>query len=250
MAPAKLIVLEDGSYAMGIEGEKYPLYGFPRGNVLFGPLAKLKHLTKNLIFNQIWKMLEEKKSTEEIHNYLFKVAVPVLLKEIESLKYDMFPPERLCPSVREVWRAMEAIEQRISDRDSRMEFEAIKRGFTFFLQEDDAYRFRLQWAAKYIDPKNFWRRIYYFVTGKQYSFTKELEYAFEFLGHAEITPDMKGRSVLIKRIVFFLIEDPDFRALLERLVAEIDWKKVYLSKSDLYYLRGKYFKADLDHFDY
>ena len=110
MARAKLVVLEDGSYAMLIEGEKYPLYGFPRGPVLYGPLAKLKHLAKNLIFNQVWKMLEEGKTKEEITNYFYKVALPVLLEEIKKIKYDMFPPEKLCPAVRELWRALTAVE--------------------------------------------------------------------------------------------------------------------------------------------
>ena len=250
MARAKLITLEDGSYAMGIEGEKYPLYGFPRGPVLYGPLAKLKHLAKNLIFNQVWKMLEEKVPDEEIENYVFKAALPVLIEEIKKIKYDMFPPEKLCPAMRELWRALTVIEERIPDPVSREEFKTLKEGITFFFQEDDAYKFRIQWVAKYLDPKNFWRRFYYFVTGKQYSFVKELETVFDFLGNAEVTPDMKGRITLIRRIVLFFLNDPSFALLLEDIVKELHWKKLYLSKSDAYYFRGKYFKVDFSNFDY
>ena len=250
IARAKLVVLEDNSYAMLIEGEKYPLYGFPRGPVLFGPLAKLKHLGKNLLFNQVWKMLEEKQSEEEITNYVFKVALPVVLEEIRKMKYDMFPPEKLCPAVRELWRAFSVIESRIQDSQSREEFKTLKEGVTFFLQEDDAYRFRVQWAAKYINPKNPWRRMYYFLTRKKYSFNKELESVFEFMGNAEIVPDMKGRAVLIKRVFFFFLQDSSFCQLLEDIVKEINWKKLYLSKADRYYFRGKYFKVDLENFDY
>ena len=247
VARAKLVTLKDGSYAMLIEGEKYPLYGFPRGPVLFGPLAKLKHLAKNLVFNHVWKMLEEKKSEEEILNYLFKVALPVLLQEIKKMKYDMFPPEKLCPAVREIWRAMTEVENTISDKE---EFRTLKEGFTFFLQEDDAYRFRIQWMARYINPKHPLRKLYYFFTRKEYSFLQELESVFNFLGHAEITPDMKGRKELIQRVVFFVLGNEDLRNLMEKLVKEIDWNKLKLSKADTYYFRGKYFKVDLDKFDY
>ena len=250
MARAKLVTMEDGSYAMLIEGEKYPLYGFPRGPVLFGPLAKLKNLAKNLIFNQVWKMLEEKQTDEEINNYIFKVALPVVLEEIKKMKYDMFPPEKLCPAMRELWRALSVIEKRIPDKLSQEEFRTLKEGITFFFQEDDAYRFRLQWMSKYVDPKNILRRLYYFIKRKQYSFAEELKTVFEFLDNAEITPDMKGRSVLIKRILLFFMKDPSFSDLMEDIVIELDWKKMYLSKADRYYFRGKYFKVDLENFDY
>lgn len=247
VARAKLVTLEDGSYAMLIEGEKYPLYGFPRGPVLFGPLAKLKHLAKNLVFNHVWKMLEEKKSEEEILNYLYGVAMPVLLEEIKKIKYDMFPPEKLCPAVREIYRAMTEVGKTVSDKE---EFLTLRDGFTFFLQEDDAYRFRVQWMARYINPKHPLRKLYYFLTRKEYSFTKELETIFNFMGNAEITPDMKGRTELIKRITFFVLGNEDLRNLIEKIVKEIDWNKVKLSRADTYYFRGKYFKVDLDKFDY
>lgn len=250
MARAKLVILEDGAYAMIIEGEKYPLYGFPRGPVLFGPLAKLKHMVKNLLFNQVWKMLEENQSNEEIDNYVFKVAMPVLLEEIKKMRYDMFPPQRLCPSVREIWRAITVIENKITDSQAKEEIRTIKEGITFFLQEDDSYRFRFQWAAKYINPKNPLRQLYYLLKRKKYSFKDELHLVFKFLGHAEITQDMKGRSVLIQRIVMYFLENPQFSAFIEQIVAELDWKKLYLSKADAYYFRGKYFKVDLDKFDY
>ena len=64
-ARAKLVTI-NGAYAMVIEGEKYPLWGFPRGPVLYGPLARLKNIAKNLIFNATWKLLEDKRPDKEI----------------------------------------------------------------------------------------------------------------------------------------------------------------------------------------
>ena len=169
----KLVTLKDGSYGMIIRGEKYPLYGFPRGPMLFGPLMRLKYLGKNLVFNQPWRMLEEGKSSQEVAAYLKNAALPVLLQQIETLKYDMFPPEKLCPAVREIWRAMSAIEQKIVNERERLQFEGLKKGITFLLQEDDAYRFRFQFVAKYINPRNPIRRLYYFLKRKPYSIRKE-----------------------------------------------------------------------------
>lgn len=249
VARAKLVTMTDGSYAMLIEGEKYPLYGFPRGPVLFGPLAKLKFLAKNLIFNQTWKLLEEGKTQEEIMDYLFKDARPIILGLIKEMKYDMFPPEKLCPAMRELWRGMTVIEKRIRHPQEQEDFKTLKEGLTFFFQEDDAYRFRLQWMARYINPQTPLRKIYYFLKRKPYSFKEELKVIFKFLGHAEITPDMKGRTKLIEKILFFFLDSP-FGQQIEELVKELNWNKMKLSKADAYYFRGKYFKVDLDHFDY
>ena len=249
MARAKLTTLKDGSYAMIIEGEKYPLYGFPRGPVLFGPLARLKYLVKNLIFNETWKLLEEGKSNEQVMNYIKAVALPEVLKEVEKSRYDFFPPEKMCPAIRELWRALTVIEEKLTP-ETKTQFKTLKEGIAFFFGEDDAYKFRLQFIAPYLNPKNLLRRIYYFVRRQKYSFRKELESVFNFLEQAEIVPDMKGRVKLIKRVMAVFLEDEEFGELIEAVVKELDWKKMKLSKSDKYYLRGKYFKADFPVFDY
>ncbi len=249
-ARAKLTTLEDGSYAMVIEGEKYPLYGFPRGAVLFGALARLKHMIKNLIFNEVWKLLEEGKTNEEVMAYIKNVALPTILQEIEKSKYDFFPVEKMCPAVRELWRALTVIENKLSDPVARGQFKILKQGMTFFFGEDDSYKYRLQFMAKYLNPNNFFRKIYYFVKRKKYSFKKELELVFDFLEQAEITPDMKGRAKLIKRVTLAFLEDEEFGELIEQLVKEINWKKLYLSKSDKYFFMGKYFKVLWDKYDY
>ena len=158
----------------------------------------------------------------------------------------MFPPEKLCPAVKELWRALSVIEGKIDNP----QFKTLKEGITFFFQEDDAYRFRLQWLSRYVNPKNIWRKIYRFFTRKPYSFRSEMELIFNFLGDAEIVPDMKGRIVLIKRIFLAFLEDKEFGDLIEMVMWEMDWRKLELSKSDRYYFRGKYFKVDLANFDY
>lgn len=249
MARAKLTVLDDGSYAMVIEGEKYPLYGFPRGPVLFGALARLKFLAKNLVFNETWRLLEEGKTNEEVMSYIKNVALPEVLKEVAKNKYDFFPPERMCPAVREVWRALTEIEKRMTP-EAKEQFYLLKQGVTFFLQEDDAYKFRVQFLARFVNPRSWYRKLYRLITGTEYSFKKEVEVLLNFLGDAEIVPDMKERANLIKRVLIAFLEDEEFGELIEAVVREIDWTKLRLSKSDTYYMRGKYFKVDYPVFDY
>ena len=250
MARAKLTILKDGSYGMVIEGEKYPLYGFPRGPVLFGPLAKLKYLVKNSIFNEIWKLLEEGKTNEEVMIYVKRIALPIICEEVKKSRYDFFPPDKMCPVVREIWRALSTMEDKFADPLAREQFKTVKEGITFFLQEDDAYRFRFQWMAQYGDPRNIWRKIYRFFTRKPYSFRKEAELILDFLGESEVVPDMKGRAKLIKRIFVAFLDDEEFGELINKIIWELDWKKLRLSKADTYYFRGKYFKVDSYHYDY
>ena len=248
LARAKLVILKDGEYAMVIEGEKYPLQGFPRGPVLFGPIARLKHLAKNLIFNQIWELLEQGKTNQEVMVYVKNAAIPEIVKEINKSKYDMFPYERMCPSMKELWRALTKVEEQMQNDLAREQLKVLKEGITFFLQEDDAYRFRLQWIAKFINPKSWWRKIWYI--GKDYSFKKELELVLNFLESSEIVIDMKLRVRLIKRVLMAFLEDKEFGELIEKIAKELNWSKLYLSKSDRYYFRGKYFKVDNEKFDY
>ena len=229
-ARAKLITI-NGSYAMEIEGEKYPLWGFPRGPVLFGPLARLKKMTKELLFNHVWKLLDEGQTNEEIMGYVKHVALSEIMKEIEKSKYDFFPSFRMCPAVQELYRAMEKIGLN----------KTLKEGICFFFQEDDAYRFRFQWIAKFANPRAWWKRG---------DLKSQLSTLFNLLSHAEITPDMRGRVKLIQRVLSLFFEDKEFGPLMEALAKELNWKKLYLSKADSYYFRGKYFLVDYDHFDY
>lgn len=89
---------------------------------------------------------------------------------------------------------------------------------------------------------------------------QELGRVLDELEHAEVTPDMKGRIKLIKKVLlFFFSEDDAYRLRFQWCMERFDMKKVKLSKEDLYYFRAKYFKpdkkkrifgVDFDAFDY
>lgn len=125
---AKKIVADDGSYQMLVEGEAYPHPGFPRGHVLMGPLAQIKNRVKNLVFN---------------------TAFAEISKLVDEAKYDMVPPEHMMPAVRELHDKLVLLENiEVNDTDMKPRIAMLRKVITFFLQEDDAYRFRFQWVME------------------------------------------------------------------------------------------------------
>lgn len=226
---AKVYLHKDGHYEMQMAGEKYPFQGFPRGILLFGQLSPLKHWIKNKIFNDTWKMLDEKKSSAEIMEYLHTDALPYIFDLSEKTKYDMLPPERMVPAVREIHRAMSTIEGTTWNK--------LKDILCFILQEDDAYRMRFQWIVKFF-PRWYTPTL------------KHFELGLKMLEHAESIGDMKERQRLFRRVALFVLQNPAIRAKVERLFKEIDWSKVKLSKADKYFFRAKYFKVDYPEYQY
>jgi hypothetical protein len=219
-----------GHYVMQMKGEKYPFPGYPRGPLLYGKLSKLKHEIKNQIFNETWRMLEEKVSAKEIKDIFFNQTVSNIEKLAENTKYDMVPHFKMVPPVRELYRALGVIEKETNSNVVRL----IKTIMTFIFQEDDAYRFRFQDFAQYFNES----------TGTN---IEKLEKAFINLEHAEIVGDMKERQRLWKRgFVFFLKDNPTF----ERFCNEVNWKKLYLTDADKYFFRAKYYKVDRRTFNY
>lgn len=243
---AKVVKQPGGELMMHLEGEKEIFPGFPRGHLLFGTLSKLKHEIKNQIFNEAWAKLEAGIPTSEvivgIKSHVIrglritddktipigKFGDPI----IDYCFYDMVPPEKMVPSVREVWRVMSILEK----EDSRLRW--LKLALTYILQEDDAYRFRFQWIVPIL--KGF------FFKNPVESFRIALEEA----EHAEIIGDMKERIRLLRRVLMTVLEDPKARYFFIRFFHEMDWKKVKLTKADKYHFRGKWFKCDLDLFEY
>ncbi len=132
VALAKVTKAPDGSDQMYIEGEDYAYPGFPRGHVLMNPLAKLKHAVKNKIFNDVFAELQ------------------IMANDY---KYDMAPREKMVPAVREIYDLLEFMEHMEVVDDMKKRISLIKMILTFFLQEDDAYRFRAQYFLSHIKQK-------------------------------------------------------------------------------------------------
>lgn len=121
---AKLVHNEQGALEMKIEGEKYNFPGFPRGHVLLGSLAGLKKVMKEAVFNELAKVIP-----------------------------DTLPVEQMCPFVKELHRALTAIEDAEITPDMKSEMANMRKILCFFLQEDDAYRFRVQWLLGQLNMK-------------------------------------------------------------------------------------------------
>lgn len=227
---AKVTKAGDGSLVMHLEGEKYPFPSFPRGHLLFGSLSKLKHEIKVQIFNDNWWKLEAGASKEEIIADIKRKLFNEMAEIAELSKYDMLPFESMTPSVREIYRAWTKVapERTYQLRDY----------LCFLIQEDDAYRFRIQWLVKWFGWFMKWHPI------------KSFDYALKMLEHGEVIGDMKERIRLLRRILLICLEDKNIKELFIKLFKEIDWNKVKLTKADLYHFRGKYFKCDLDILEY
>lgn len=235
---AKITKAEDGSTIMILEGEKYPFPTFPRGHLLIGnkqgeyPLfSQLKHQIKNKVFNESWDMLER---GEEISSHIKEKLFGEIANLSEGLKYDAIPPDKMCRPVREIHRAWTktAPKHTFSLRDY----------LCFILQEDDAYRNRVQWIVKYFNP-NIW---YMRFSDPVKLFGKSLE----MCENAEVIGDMKERIRLLRRVLLEALKDKSIRKCFIDFVREVDWKKVALTKADSYHFRGKYFKVDYDVLDY
>lgn len=223
----KRMVSKDGSLIMRSPQEDYDFPGFPRTHSLFSTLSKLKHEVKNQVFNESWELLEQGKNEEAIA-HIKKTLTGKLTEYMDACRYDMLPPEKMVPPVRELWRVLSKMEL----KEPKLKF--FKEYLTFLCQEDDGYRFRLQWLVSL-----FW-----------WVKPKDIKLALEELENAEVVDDMKGFARLWKRIILIALEDPYINYLFEEFCKEINWKKLKLSKGDLYHFRAKWFKADWLLFEY
>lgn len=234
---AKVTINEDGALTMKLDGEEYAFPGFPRGYLLFGKLSKLKHEIKNQIFNDSWHMLEQGIPESEIVSIAKEKLVKNILKLAEETKYDRVAPGRYVKSVKEIYRAW----GKITDNPKALELRDI---LCFILQEDDSYRFRVQWLVTYFNPNKLWMRI----LGKDP--IEQFKKALEILEHGEVLDDMKERIRLLRRILLMGLRDKQIKDLFIKFCAEVDWEKVKLTEADKFHFRGKYFKVDYNLFDY
>lgn len=222
----------NGETIMHMEGESQPFPGYPRGYLLFGKLSKLKHEIKNQIFNFAWYQMEKGVSESSLLAELKGPIFNAIFDLSEETRYDWVPTSKLNPAVKEIYRAWEKVSP--SRRSLRL-----RNILCFILQEDDAYRFRVQWIVSYF---SWWL--------KMKDPVKMLYESLVWLENAEVIDDMKERIRLLRRVLMLFLRDPAIRQKFTEFVREVDWKKVQLTKADKYHFRGKYFKVDLDKFEY
>ena len=229
---AKVTTNKDGATVMHMDGEDEVFPGYPRGHSLFGSLSPLKHQIKNQIFNDSWYELENGVPHEQVIANIKQKLRTGLTEFWDKVKYDAIPPDKMVMPVKELWRAMTTLE---SESDI---IRPLKEMLCFILQEDDAYRFRVQWLFGIFRPR-WWikpERIF--------------SLALTELENAEVIGDMKERQRLLKRILLLILEDERIYKLFIKLIKELNWKKMQLTKADKYHMRGKYFKCDWDKFEY
>lgn len=68
---------------------------------------------------------------------------------------------------------------------------------------------------------------------------------FELMETMEVTEDMRDRIKLMKEVICFLLDQDDaYRFRTQMFLWLLNQNKVKLSKQDIYYARGKYWKPD------
>lgn len=147
-ARARIKHQKDGSYGLEIEGEDQVMPGFPRGHILFGPLSKVKHRIKTS-FNEAYVEIE---------------------KFHKENKHDFLPYEKLLPPVKVLWKAFEDLENAEVTEDMKERIKIWKTVICWWMQEDDAYRFRLQYLLERINLKKIRlsKQDKYFFRGKYF----------------------------------------------------------------------------------
>ena len=233
-APACITENKDGALMMKIKGEKYPFPGFPRSHLLmgtwqdrpFGPLSVLKHEIKNQLFNDNWARLEDGEPIE------IRKPLENIYKIFDTMRYDFVPEEKMVKPVKEIYRAFTEIQK----RHPESKIDPFRDILCFILQEDDAYRFRVQFLAPifsiFRNPVN------------------NLMIALQELEYAEVVGDMKDRIRLLRRVLSVILEDKKIAQLFKEFFKEVNWRKVRLTEADKYHFRPKWFKADFDRFEY
>ena len=226
---------KDGATQMVLDGEDYPIWGFPRSHLLipanekYGPLSILKHQIKNQIFNETWDKLEKGLPKEQIIKEGYE-ALDRCLEYLEPLKYDLMPAKTMCPAVREIHRAWTKVAP--SERSLK-----VRDIVTLVMQEDDAFRYRFSWLAIW-KPLIMWNPVKFF------------DYGLGMIERAEVIGDMKRRIKLLRRVLMLALEDPRIKELFIKFFKELNWKKVRITEADRYHFRAKYFKVDLDTLTY
>jgi len=117
---------ETQSTELHIRDERYPMRAFPRHHLLHGPLSPLKGYIKNFIIEQLVKCLPYK-----------------------------IPDENLAPPVREIARVFDLVMQAEDEPEMKRLMGQFKDAICMILQEDDAWRYRIQAAAEKLDVKKF-----------------------------------------------------------------------------------------------
>jgi len=236
------LVEKDGAQVMVMEGEDYPIAAFPRGHLIindgseYSKLSVLKHQIKWQVFNDTWRRLEDGRPDGAIIRSLYD-ALGRIVEVGQATRLDRIPKEHMHKPVKEIHRAW----MKVAPGELSKELCEI---FCFIIEEDDSYRYRVQFLAEWFNPNRWWMRL----LGRDP--VDQLERALKVAEHAEVVGDMKERQRLWRRIILFALKDPNIRRKFLAFCKEVDWRKVYLSKGDKYNFRGKYHKVDYGYFDY
>jgi hypothetical protein len=153
--------MEGGGQYLNMSNSKYPMRGVPRDSALIGIIGPFKRAATNLIRNMV---------------------LAVVAHEIRE--------DRLSEPVRELARGFDLLSSAEGNLQYKLMWQDYKRAFCNFFEEDDAYRFRLQWLLTRLDMKKIRLNandLYYFRAKR---FNVDLK---------EVTPNLKEELAELRR---------------------------------------------------
>ena len=119
---------KSGEAELHLRGEKYPLRGVPRHHFLHGPLVEFKRKMKNIV-------------------------IETMTSQIEKMSEFKTPEEQWCPFVKELARVADLFIEAEDEPEMKRLAKQFRDPICMFLQEDDAWRFRIQWAIGKLNIK-------------------------------------------------------------------------------------------------
>lgn len=117
-----------GEMELYIKDEKYPLRGHPRHSVMHGPMAELKRWMKNMVIEQLAQHIDK--------------ILPHKTREQEWAE-----------PIKEIARVFDLVIEAEDEPEMKKLMGQFRDPICMVLQEDDAWRFRVQWALERLNMK-------------------------------------------------------------------------------------------------
>jgi len=119
---------KNGEIELHITGEKYPLRAHPRHHVLHGPMVELKRKMKNMVI-------------ETLAGHIAK-----------TVKYKR-PESSWAEPIKEIARVFDLCIEAEDEPEMKRLMKQLRDPICMILNEDDAWRFRVQWALEKLNMK-------------------------------------------------------------------------------------------------
>ena len=246
-AKAKVTKAVSGALQMEIGGEKYPFPGFPRQHVLMGgSLQKFKLAMKNKSFHVMWGLVPDKFEEEDLSPFLKDIfRVFGMLKNAE-VTGDMKS---------EVWNLGLAHIYYLHKGKDTISAEDIMAGVSPSIEEarydmlpiDQCCSFvkEIWYAIKELEKIETDKSMRDFLKIFRIGFCNFMQEDDAWRFRWQWVFERLNKKIYKKYNIAHLSDSKDYQTRFQFVLSHMDYNKSKLSKADMYFARGKWFKPDL-----